>query len=261
MNHVTIDFGFVDDTCSAPALAGARAVGADFLAVDAHGVKPFVGFDVRDGKPSERAEKANLVEPVPLGHRAGGRDAVPVIKDVSFARGVLAGGRAVGVLCPSGAGAAGIGFCEGLPDRVDNLVPHINCAHGLRRRRLGIDERSLRQNERRGPEGALVDREIAAQKGGKTYIGEGMCVGHRAVLEAAHLPVGAREVNRESIAGDGDGDVDIELAWAKAVGVGVFLADIHAVRQSRDDLAKPCIGVIEHRVKNRRSGFGTELLG
>ena len=104
------DIDLVVAARTAPVLAAAGGIHAEFLTMEHHRVQLFVNLHVRHGQTTKGADMTNLVESVAPVDCAGTGCRRAVIKHVRMAAFFLADGNAEHILGPSGATSVRIGL-------------------------------------------------------------------------------------------------------------------------------------------------------
>lgn len=164
MGRVGQDLHLVVGAAAATPAARPGGVRAELLAVEEDGVELLVDLDVGHGEPAQRADMADLVEPVAPVDRAGAGRRRAVIEDVAVAVRFAPDRDAEHVLGPARAAPRGVGLGERLPHRVDDLVREEDGAHRRRRALLGVDDAALRRMDIDAAERALVVRQAGVEE-------------------------------------------------------------------------------------------------
>ena len=103
--------------------------------------------------------------------------------------------------------------------------------HGERCGRAGVDQRPFRGIDGHAAERPLVARNVGFEECRERGVDGGTRIRDGAVLEAADLIRGAREIDVEPVAFDGDGDFDGQVGRLEAVVVVAVGAPVDAVGQ------------------------------
>ena len=158
------DVDFVIAAAAAPVLAGARRIDAEFLAMEHHRIELFIDFDIRHRQPAERADMADLVEPVAAFHCAGTGSRRPVIKHIGLFTVFAADRNAEDILRPARAAAIRVSLGQRLPDGMDDFMRKEHRAHRRWRAFAGVDNRPFGRDHVDTTERAFIMRQVRIEE-------------------------------------------------------------------------------------------------
>ncbi len=137
---------------------------------------------------------------------------------------------------------------------------HEHRVHRHRRGRAGVHQRAFGQADLDAAEGALVLGQVGLEERGERHEHRRGAVGHRAVLEAAHLRRSAGEIDDQAPVLHRQGDGDPGVDRLEAIVVDRLLGPPHALGQAVDAGAEAAVGMRQHALEEIAGAVGAQLL-